>query len=68
MRCKWCPYLATESVKSDGKTRELFDDLKWHVHRHHPSEYRQFERRAWGSAMETGRKVKKLRDQQKLLE
>lgn len=69
MKCKWCPYLATESLKRDGKPRTEFDDLKLHVAQAHPVEYRDYTKKAWYSAMESGRKVQALkRTERRLLE
>jgi hypothetical protein len=63
VKCKWCEYVAVESKRSDGKTRELFEDLKLHVSRTHREEYREFERRAWAEMMAMGRRLKKFRAQ-----
>jgi hypothetical protein len=61
MKCKWCAYLATESLKRDGKPREKFDDLKIHAAREHPVEYREFSRQSWNATMTTGRRVQAIR-------
>jgi hypothetical protein len=61
MKCRWCNYQATESLKRDGESREKFDDLKIHAAREHLTEYREFSRQAWYSTMAAGRRVQALK-------
>lgn len=61
MKCRWCPYVAVESVKADGKPRTLFDDLKWHVSRSHPKEWATFTRQQWYDKMQSGRRIQAIR-------